>query len=334
MNTAVRKDFEKAHGFDPAALFDTANPRHHSRDAAALRTFLDWRSDLARRLQEHWIGDMERIRKRKPDLGLVLTHVDDRYDTRMKDLVGADAARLLPLLNQRDFTFLVEDPATVWHLGPERYTDIAAKYRPITPRPQKLAIDINVVERYQDVYPTKQQTGTELFRLVHLASKAFPRVALYFENSLLPVDTPWLASAAAVPDRVDRVGGKLVIESPKEIGIPWQGSATVNGLPWAQLDGETLWLPAGKHAIEPRAGQAPLRLLDISAAIRTVASSPEGLDIAYHSDSSAWAIIDRKPKTMHLDGEPLFTFVRPIENGRWLIRLPRGQHLWQVTGLL
>ena len=41
--------------------------------------------------------------------------------------------------------------------------------QPLTPRSDKLAIDINVVERYQDVYPTKQQTGTELFQLVHLA---------------------------------------------------------------------------------------------------------------------------------------------------------------------
>ena len=43
-------------------------------------------------------------------------------------LPGADAARVLPLLDTRSFTFLIEDPATVWHLGPERYPAIAERY--------------------------------------------------------------------------------------------------------------------------------------------------------------------------------------------------------------
>ena len=98
---------------------------------------------------------------------MVLTHVDDRFDTRMHDLIGADAARVLPLLDQHDFTFLIEDPATIWNLGPQRYPQIAARYQPLTSHSNRLAIDINIVERYQDVYPTKQQTGTELFQLVH-----------------------------------------------------------------------------------------------------------------------------------------------------------------------
>ena len=103
----------------------------------------------------------------KPHLDLVLTHVDDRFDTGMRDAIGADAARVLPLLDTHNFTFLIEDPATVWHLGPQRYPAIAERYRALTPHRDKLAIDLNIVERYQNVYPTKQQTGTELFQLVH-----------------------------------------------------------------------------------------------------------------------------------------------------------------------
>ena len=102
-----------------------------------------------------------------------------------------------PLLDTRSFTFLIEDPATVWHLGPERYPAIAERYRALTPHTDKLAIDLNIVERYQNVYPTKQQTGIELFQLVHRAAASFPRVALYFENSLLPPDLQLLPSAAA-----------------------------------------------------------------------------------------------------------------------------------------
>ena len=74
----------------------------------------------------------------------------------MRDKIGADTSKTLPLLGRHDFTFLIEDPATTWNQGPQRYPLIAARYADATPRQEKLAIDINIVERYQDVYPTKQ----------------------------------------------------------------------------------------------------------------------------------------------------------------------------------
>ena len=70
----------------------------------------------------------------KPDLDLVLTHVDDRFDAGMRDAIGADSAQRLPLLDPHNFTFLIEDPATVWNLGPQRYQEIAERYRPLTPQ--------------------------------------------------------------------------------------------------------------------------------------------------------------------------------------------------------
>src|SRR5205085_4930839 len=136
----------------------------------------------------------------------------------MRDAIGADAARVLPLLNQHNFTFLIEDPATVWHLGAERYRQIAQRYVALTPHREKLAIDLNIVERYQNVYPTKQQTGTELFQLVHQAATSFDRVALYFENSLLLADLPLLSAAAAAVTKVERVAGRLVVDSPGGAG--------------------------------------------------------------------------------------------------------------------
>ena len=64
----------------------------------------------------------------------------------------------------------MEDPATTWHLGPQRYQEIAKSYGALTSHTDRLAIDINIVDRYQEVYPTKQQTGTELLQLVHTAA--------------------------------------------------------------------------------------------------------------------------------------------------------------------
>ena len=188
---------------------------------------------------------------------------------------------MLPLLDRHGFTFLVEDPATVWHLGPERYREIASKYRTLTPHGDRLAIDINIVERYQDVYPTKQQTGTELFQLVSQAAHAFPRVALYFENSILATDVPWLASAAAAVKLYERRERQVVVDSPHGLGIRWQGAALLDGRLWPAGDGETLWIPAGRHTLEPASGDPPARLLDFTGELTGAASRPGGLEFAY-----------------------------------------------------
>jgi hypothetical protein len=220
------------------------------------RAALDRRADLVFRMQQDWLNEIEQVRRTKPYLDLVLTHIDDRFDSSIRDALGADAARVLPLLDPHNFTFLIEDPATIWNRGPQRYPAIAERYRALTPHANRLAIDINMAERYQDVYPTKQQTGTELFQLVHEAAASFSRGALYFENSLAPADLKLLPSAAATVKRIERMGPKLVVESMTGVGIAWQGGAFVDGEPWPARDDETLWLPAGAHTVE----SAPARL--------------------------------------------------------------------------
>jgi hypothetical protein len=279
-------------------------------------------------MQEEWIGELEAVRRRKPQLDLVLTHVDDRFDTGMRDAIGADAARVLPLLDSHSFTFLIEDPATVWNQGAQRYQAIAERYRPLTAHHEKLAIDLNIVDRYQNVYPTKQQTGTELFELVHQAAVNFQRVALYFENSLLPPDLNLLPSAAAVVTRMERVGSKTVVESPSGVGLPWRGGAMVDGLPWPVSDGETLWLPPGAHAVEPSKEEAGAHLVRLNAelqAARRVGATT--LEFSYQSTARAIAVFDRAPRRMELDGAE-----EPIElAGPKTILLPRGQHVVTIT---
>ena len=309
-NEDVRRMFREKHGAEPSLD----------------QRFLDFRAELALAMQLEWIGELEAMRREQPHLDLVLTHVDDRFDTRMRDLIGADAARLLPLLDQRDFTFLIEDPATVWHLGPQRYPEIAARYQPLTPHKEKLAIDINIVERYQDVYPTKQQTGTELFQLVNVAGKAFPRVALYFENSVAPEDVVLLSSAAAGVTRAVRSQGKLLVDSPYGAGIPWRGNALVNGRLWPAADGETLWLAAGAHTVEPATEEPPLRLLDFQGTLRSARARTAAIEFAYESQTRALAIVDKLPKRVEIDG--IEAAPRTVAAGnRHLLYLPRGQHV-------
>jgi hypothetical protein len=323
MNDDIRREFREANGFDPVELFDPQSPRNAARDAAPMRKFLDYRAALARRLQSEWIQRLESLRHSRPWLDFVLTHVDDRFDTRMRDLIGADASGVLPLLARHDLTFLIEDPATVWNLGPDRYPHIAEKYVPLTPARDKLAIDINVAERYQDVYPTKQQTGSELFQLVHLAASAFPRVAVYFENSILKPDLGLLPAAASVVSSVEMTPGGLAIESPLGAGVPWKGPAIVDGRSWPVRDGERVWIPPGRHVLETGRTDSRLLIEDLNADLRSASVTQNGIEIAYRSSSRALAKLNRPPAQVEVDGQKTAV---AILDGNVLV-LPRGQHL-------
>jgi hypothetical protein len=322
MNNEVRRAYEAHAGVDPLTLFE-AGP---AADSPQMTAFLEWRAALAKAMQAQWLAELEKARARKPDLHIVLTHVDDRFDTRMRQLVGADAAAVLPMLGQHDFDFLIEDPATVWHLGPERYAEIAKRYAELTPRREKLAIDINIVERYQDVYPTKQQTGVELLQLVQVSSKAFDRVALYFENSIGKPDWDLLPSAGAVPKRYSRSGDKVVVESKNGLGVRWSGPAKVNGRPWPVGSDDVVWLPGGSFVVEPGSGPVRNRIVDFNGDLKAAFSSPSGVELSYQSGSRALAALNGPIKRMLVDGVEQ----RPAMVNDRVIALPRGQHLVSI----
>ncbi|HYA18808.1 MAG TPA: hypothetical protein VEF06_15145, partial [Bryobacteraceae bacterium] len=313
MNDDVRGAFRAQSGWDPIEIWGKHN------DATSLRQFLDYRASLVRRMQEDWLRTVESFRQFRPDLDIVLTHVDDRFDTGMKDSIGADVARVLPLLDTHQFSFLIEDPATVWNLGPQRYPEIAKRYKPLTPHTDRLAIDINIVDRYQDVYPTKQQTGTELFELVHLASTAFPRVALYFENSILKPDMSLLAASSAVVTKYVKDKRRTTIDSATGVQLDWPAEgALVDGKPWPVESPTELRLPAGPHTIEPAPKREGIALIDLNAKLRSASVDGPRMTFSYSSDSRAIARFNRTPAHLEIDGAP----APPAD----VVLLPRGDH--------
>src|SRR5579862_9482098 len=326
MNDDVRSEFRQSEGFDPVELFRTASPHYYAKNSTGLGRFLEYRSELVRRQQAEWIGQIEAIRRIKPQLDLTLTQVDDRFDTTMREKIGADVSRVLPMLGQHDFTFLIEDPATIWNLGPQRYPQIAARYNALTVAQEKLAIDINVVERYQDVYPTKQQTGAELFQLVHVAAQSFARVALYFENSILTPDLPLLASAAASVDKAEQNGSRLVIESHNGVGVLWQGPALVNGRLWPVHSDTMLWLPSGPNVIEPAPKDSALRMVDFNGDLRSASVVGDGLRFSYGSSARAIALLNARPSRVEIDGARRDFELRESSTG-FVLTLPRGEHV-------
>ena len=322
LNDRVREEFRRERGFDPLELFRRDSPRYWERDNSAWKQFADYRAGLAQRLQLHWL---EAARRWRPDLDLVLTHIDDRFDTRMRDYLGADTALLLPELDRFQSTFVVEDPATTWHLGPERYPEIARRYAPH----DRLGVDINIVDRYQDVYPTKKQTGAELLQLVHLASRSFSRVMLYSEQSIAPVDYPLLAASAAVVKSWEQLKDGVLVEVGHTTGVRWPGPAQVDGRPWPVADDEFIWIPAGRHRIEPAAESPPLRLLHLTADLVDARVVPSGLEFEYRSRSRVAVLVDGAPARIEVDGRPA-TPPR-FENGSHVaLLLPTGHRTVRI----
>ena len=318
MNDDVRSQFRRVGGFDPIELF------HDRKDVPSQRAFLDFRAKLARDTQQEWLAEVEKMRQSRSYLDVVLTHVDDRLDPTMRDAIGADSAQVLPLLEHHNFTFLVEDPATVWNMAPQRYEEIAKRYRPLTPMPNRLAIDLNIVERYQNVYPTKQQTGTELFEVVHSAAGAFGRVALYFENSILPSDLALLPASAAVVNRVEKRGPKLLVDSPHGIALAWSGPAIVDSQPWPVTSDTLLFVPPGAHTVEAGTQAVPLRVVHFNGELTSAqALDGGGVELAYRSSTRAIALLNRKPLRLDVDGAEC----EPDIAGPTAIFLPRGQHI-------
>jgi len=306
LNATVRQEFRQQAGFDPLELFRRESGHYWEKDRQGWTRFVDYRAGLARRLQSHWL---ESVRKWKPELDLTLTHIDDRFDTRMREFLGADAAAVLPLLDRLDFTFIVEDPATTWHLGPERYPEIASRYAALAGGQQslwpRLAVDINIVERYQQVYPTKKQTGGEFAQLIQMAGRSFSRVVLYFEQSVAPVDYEILAAASAAGTRAERSETGLLVEADRAAGVRWKGSLKLDGRPWPATDGETAWIPAGRHLLESGPAATPLRLLYLNAELLDARALEDGIEFAYQSPARAAALVDRRPSRILVDGRAL-----------------------------
>ncbi|MGI8958621.1 MAG: hypothetical protein ACR2IV_02450 [Bryobacteraceae bacterium] len=325
MNDDVRQEFKVAAGFDPKLLFDPASSHLAAKDPEGLRKFLDFRAALTSRMQADWLGVIDRTRSSKPYLDVVLTHIDDRFEPGIRDALGADVARSLPLIRARHSTLLVEDPATLWDLGAERYSKLAERYHKLAPDLNHIAIDINVVERYQDVYPTKKQTGIELFELVHQAASSFHRVALYFENSLEKQDLGLLPSAATTATVVEKGVDELDIDASEETRVLWQGPVEVDGKPWPIQSDESVLAPAGKHRLSTGTAEPAVRIADFNGEVRSAAGSQASVDVSYSSRSRAIALFGSPVSAVQVDGAPFWKRVGDEKTKS--IVLPSGQHV-------
>ena len=323
MNDDVRQNFQRAKGWDPKTLFDPSSPNYASKSPHKLRDFLNYRADLAAKMQAEWLQVVDGARAAKPYLDVALTHIDDRFEPGIRDALGADVARSLPLIKARQSTLLVEDPATIWNLGPERYSKLAQKYEELTKDKSQIAVDINVVDRYQDVYPTKKQTGVEFLQLVHEAANSFSKVALYVENSLEKQDLTLLPSAASTATVEQTSADELQVNGRETTRVDWQGSAEIDGKPWPIQNARSVLVPAGKHRLSTGFSQVPVTISDFNGDVRTAQVEPGRVDIAYSSRSRAIVVLGSDVSGVEVD-EAIYP-IAGAANTSFL--LPAGQHI-------
>jgi hypothetical protein len=100
----------------------------------------------------------------------------------------------------------------------------------------------------------------------------------------------------------------------------WKGPALVDGKPWPVVSDSAIWLPPGRHTIEPAASHPPLRVLDFNGELRGATVRADGaVELRYQSASRAIAILERKPAWVEVDGP-----VQLLDAGALL--LPAGEH--------
>ncbi len=325
MNADVRAEFKAREGFDPQSLFNGSQAFTAETRAAALRKFLNYRAALATRMQKDWLDALTRCKSSKPYLDVVLTHIDDRFEPGIRDALGADVASSLPAIKQTRSTLLVEDPATLWSLGPERYAKLAAEYSELTPEQNQLAVDINVVERYQDVYPTKKQTGTELLQLVHQASSSFFRVALYFENSIEKQDLALLPAAATSATAKQVSVDEMDVTATETTRVNWQGPVEVDGKLWPLQSTAAVLAPSGRHRLRPAVESPGVLVCDFNGDVQSAVANRDRADISYTSKSRAIAAFATPVNTVEVDGMPFWKSDNTSKTGT--ILLPAGQHV-------
>lgn len=327
LNALVRSEFKQRAGIDPMDFFRKESPRYWKRNASDWSKFVDYRVGLERDLNERFIQLLSGFRSSfNPDLDVVATYVDNIYDPNMRAAVGADVNGMFGLLDRYDFTLVLEDPGTVWHLGPRRYAELAQTYSKLTSHAGRLGIDINIVARDMKAYPTQKQTGMEFLELFCQAGRHFQTVLAYAEQTMLPQDANLVACALAPETHGEIVNHGVRMRAPIPVvyrsGLR-QTDFDVDGKPWPCVDKGDVYLPAGSHFIAEGddAGMHRPRLVKLNGDL-VAARYTDGraIEFSYTAHRRVIAIFSDIPGSLQVD-DGASTKAQTV----WAM-LPRGSH--------
>jgi hypothetical protein len=175
------------------------------------------------------------------------------------------------------------------------------------------------VERYQDVYPTKKQTGVELFELVHQAAASFSRVALYFENSIEKQDLKLLPAAASIAKVSSKGVDELEVDASEPVRVAWAGPVEVDGKLWPLQSNRFVLTPCGAHLLTTGVEQPSVRISDFNGEVQSASVAKSSVELAYKSRSRAIAVLASPVSGIEVDGQKYPAGLSVL--------LPAGQHV-------
>jgi hypothetical protein len=331
-NSYVRSEFKQLTGIDPFDYFKKESPYYWKKNPSDWKKFVEYRVTLERDLNEKFIKLLSGFRSSfKPDLDIVVTYVDNIYDPSMREGVGADVGVMFELLDRHDFTLILEDPGTVWHLGPRRYAELAQTYSKMTRHAGKLGTDINIVDRDVKAYPTSKQTGSEFLELFYHAGRNFQTVMVYGEQTMLPQDAELVSHALApeIHTEIVNQGIRMSASMPfvYRYGADLQ-SFEVDGQPWPCVDIGEVSLPAGSYLLSrsQSGGMQRPRLVKLNGNLEGARYIDDRtIEFRYSSHRRVISIFNNKPNTLQVDGG-----TATEASGDWIL-LPRGSHKVRAT---
>jgi hypothetical protein len=334
MHRGFREAFQKSHGVDPQEIFRPDSPAYWRNNPGLTQALLDYRIALITQLNTRLLEFCERLKVGKPHLRTVMTVIDTITDAAMKDKIGVDPDQFIKLQNRYGFDLEIEDPYTLWNLGPKRYRLIGEQYRSRILKNHSLSIDINIVERQDEVYPTKKQRGLELLQLLNAASGSSDRVILYGLSTLEPSDMYFAKYAQGQDIVVNEHGdGSVRVKADKKFFWKTVSRDTqyyVDGNMWPCFTSNAVMIPAGEHAVYSRPVshkeyEEQLRIEDTNGEILGAAWDPPNLVLDYSSADRLYLTLNQAGTPRRLDGQDFYAKPRKV-GSKFLLVLPQGRH--------
>ncbi len=344
MHVSARNQFKTKNGFDPAALLDSTSSMFWKRNPAAWKLFENYRVESLVSFHEEFLNMLNNVKMKKPFLDIIITVMDNIGNPELRTNYGVDIRRIVDLNSKYAFNLQVEDPQSEWSKDPQRYEQLATRYRSLTNDKLPLMVDLNILQfRNENIptpFPTLVQSGIESFQMIRSAALGTDRFAIYSESSVRPQDLRLIPYAASARATLQRDAGQWEFNSPfhviLDLSKEYSSLRTSNGERLRSEDGKFL-LPAGRYSIfldkqsaipftPPSGGQ----LLTISGKLTSLINGNRSITFSYNSATRCIATFSHNPYTVFVDGGEVGT---PVAKGyrRFSIMLPHGEHTVNVV---
>jgi hypothetical protein len=335
MNTIVRKEFKQKNGFDPIELFNQKSANYWKTNKKSWRLFADYRKDLSYRLKSDFLAFLNTVKQRKTGFDVMLTGIDVSLQPAEADNIGESTEFTLALYKKFNITLQIEDPSNCWGSGPERYAELGTLYRKTVKDENRLVFDCNVVGSHEKGYggfPSEKPSGEEIRQIAYNMSVHNVRPAFYAEDGVSLIDFKNISTVLASKAMISYENtNEWSITSPYTILVTTGSkncSLLLDGKPWLTGKNGKILIPKGKHILRCDTIHSPINaisLLAISGELETALFSKNKLEFSYSEDvTSCYAITDKKPKTIIIDGKETKCLIS--EGKEFVLKLPQGKH--------